>query len=81
MPPWTVVHQAPLSMGFPRQDTRMGCHFLLQRSFLIEVLNLHLLYWQVDSLPLSHQGSPTIDISTPQNEILRYQFNRIYTYI
>ena len=25
--PWTVVHQAPLSMGFPRQDYRSGLSF------------------------------------------------------
>ena len=25
--PWTVVHQAPLSMGFPNG---VGCHFPLQ---------------------------------------------------
>ena len=29
--PWTVVHQAPLSMGFP---TKGGCHFLLQGNIL-----------------------------------------------
>ena len=28
--PLTVAHQAPLSMGFPGKDTRVGCHFLLQ---------------------------------------------------
>ena len=28
--PWTVACQAPLSLGFPRQDTGIGCHFLLQ---------------------------------------------------
>ena len=28
--PWTIVHQAPLSIGFSRQDTGVGCHFLLQ---------------------------------------------------
>ena len=27
--PWTVAHQAPLSMGFSRQNTGVGCHFLL----------------------------------------------------
>ena len=27
---WTVAHQAPLSMGFSRQNTGVGCHFLLQ---------------------------------------------------
>ena len=25
--PWTVVHQAPLSMGFPRQEYRSGLLF------------------------------------------------------
>ena len=27
---WTVAYQTPLSMGFSRQDTGVGCHFLLQ---------------------------------------------------
>ena len=28
--PQTAAHQDPPSLGFSRQDTRMGCHFLLQ---------------------------------------------------
>ena len=28
--PWTVACQAPLSRGFSRQDSAMGCHLLLQ---------------------------------------------------
>ena len=28
--PWTAAHQAPLSMGFSRQNTGVGCHFLFQ---------------------------------------------------
>ena len=36
----------------------MGHHFLLQGIFLTQGSNLHLLHWQADSLPLSHQGSP-----------------------
>ena len=28
--PETVAHQAPLDMGFPGQNTGVGCHFLLQ---------------------------------------------------
>ena len=28
--PWTVAHQAPLSMGFSRQEYRLGCYALLQ---------------------------------------------------
>ena len=27
--PWTVAHQAPLSLGFSRQESWSGCHFLL----------------------------------------------------
>ena len=43
---------------FPRKNTGVGCHFLLQRIFPIWGLNLHLLHQQAVSLPLSHQGSP-----------------------
>ena len=39
------------------QNAGVGCHFLLQGIFLTQGLNLHLLDWQADSLPLSHQGS------------------------
>ena len=42
---------------FPGNNTRMGCHFLLQGIFLTQGLNLCFLYWQVNSLPLSHLGS------------------------
>ena len=49
---------------FPGKNTAVGCHFLLQGIFPTEGLNLcllHLLHWQVDSLPLvpprKHQPS------------------------
>ena len=54
--PWAVALQAPLSMEFSRQESVVGCHFLLQGIFQIQGLNpwlLHLLHWQDDSLPLS----------------------------
>ena len=35
----------------------MGCHFLLQRIFLTQGSNPHLLLWQASYLPLSHLGS------------------------
>ena len=60
---WTIVLQTSLSMGFSRQEyynTRVGWHFLLQGIFPTQWSNprlLHLLHWQVDSLPLSHLGS------------------------
>ena len=59
--PWTVAHQAPLSMEFSRQEYLGGCHFLLQRLSLTKGSNLHLLcllHWQVNSLSLGHLGSP-----------------------
>ena len=46
---WTVACQAPLCMGFPRQECWNGCHFLLQRIFPTQGSNLGLL--QADSLP------------------------------
>ena len=33
-----------------------GCHLLLQGIFPTQGLNLYLLHWQMDSLPLSHLG-------------------------
>ena len=43
----------------------MGCHFLPQGIFSTQKLNLRLLLllnWQVNSLPLSHLGSPMYSI-------------------
>ena len=57
---WTVAHQAPLSMGFSRQEY-WSYHFLLRGILLAQgssLCLLCLLCWQVDSLPLSHLGNP-----------------------
>ena len=44
--PWTVVCQAPLSMGFPRQEYWSGCHFLLQDCAKVSpVLNRRVWLW------------------------------------
>ena len=40
---WTIAHQAPLSMGFSRQESWSGSHALLQETFLTRGLNLCLL--------------------------------------
>ena len=58
--PWRVVHQAPLSMGFPGQEYWSGLPFPSPRD-LPDSLNpglLCLLHWQVDSIPLHYLGSP-----------------------
>ena len=66
--PWTVARWAPLSMGFPRQEYWSG--LLLQGIFLTQGLNLCLLHWQVDSLPLSLLGSPIL--LKRENEIFKF---------
>ena len=56
---------------FPCKNTGMGCHFLIQGTFptqgifLTQGSNpslLHLLYWQVNSLPLVPPGKPSVNI-------------------
>ena len=47
----------------PGMNTEVGCHALLQRIFLTQGSNSHLLWllhWQTDSLPLSHLGRPLL---------------------
>ena len=41
--PWAVAHQAPVSMGFSRQEYWSGLHVLLQEIFPTQGSNLHLL--------------------------------------
>ena len=43
--------------GSPGRNAGVVCHFLLWGLFLTWGSDLGLLHWQVDSLPLSHQGS------------------------
>ena len=38
-----------------------SAHFLSQGIFPTQGLIPHLLHWQVNSLPLSHQGSPAVE--------------------
>ena len=59
--PWTVEHQTSLSMAFSRQEHWSGLPFSVSGIFPTKGSNLcllHLLHWQMDSLPLSHLGSP-----------------------
>ena len=52
--PWTVAPQAPLAVGFYRQEYWSGLPFPSPGDLLSQGSNLHLLYRQVDSLSLSH---------------------------
>ena len=49
----THGHQVPLSMGISKQEYWSGCYFILEGILTDQGLNLCLLYWQTDSLPLS----------------------------
>ena len=51
------MHQAPLSMGFLRQECWSGLPFPSQGIFPNQGSNPGLLNLQMGSLPLSHQGS------------------------
>ena len=58
-----VACQVPLSMGFSRQEYWSGLQFPSPGIFPDQGSDPHLLHWQMDSLPMSHQGSPSIGYS------------------
>ena len=61
--PGTAARQAPLSMGFPRQEDWSGLPFLFQGIFPTQGSNLCLLcllHWQMVSLQPSQLGSPDV---------------------
>ena len=59
--PWTVAHQAPLSMGFPQQEYWSGLPFPSPGDLPDPGRDpglLRLLHWQADSLPLVPPVNP-----------------------
>ena len=57
-PPGTVALQTSLSMGFSKQEYCSGYPFPPPGDRPNPELNMHLLHWQVASLPLSQLESP-----------------------
>ena len=57
--PWSIAHQAPLSMGLPRQEYWSELPFPPAGDFPTQGSNACLLCWQVDTLSLSYLGGPT----------------------
>ena len=55
--PWTVAHQAPLSMEFSRREYWNGLSFASPGDLHDSGIRPLSLAWQVDSLTLSYQGS------------------------
>ena len=58
--PWTVAHKAPLFMGFPRQEYWNRLPFPPPGDLLDLGMESESPALQMDSLPLTHQGSPEI---------------------
>ena len=61
--PWTVAHQAPLSMGFPKQEYWNGLPFLSPGDLPNPGIEPASPARQADSLPLSHLGSHLGEVS------------------
>ena len=57
-PTWQPCRVPPWDS--PGKNSAVSFHFLFQGIFLTQGLNLHLLNWQADSLPLNHLGSPLL---------------------
>ena len=62
MTPSTIACQAPLSMGFPRQDYWRGLPFPSLGDLPDPGIELAPPALQADSLPPNHQGSPQEDV-------------------
>ena len=85
--PWTVAHQAPLSMGFPRLEYWSRLPFPSPGDLPepgIEPSLLHLLHWQVDSLPSEPPRKPTLLVAKviykpcQVNQIIYWLIDYIY---
>ena len=63
--PWTVVHQTPLSMGFPRQEYWSGLPFSSPGDLSNPEIEPRSPALEADSLPSDYQGSPR----SPGNEL------------
>ena len=66
MTPWTVACQGPLFMGFPRQESSSGFHFLLHGIFPIQGSNLGLLHCRQILYQLRLQES-NVTVCLPTN--------------
>ena len=60
--PWNVAYQAPLSMGFSRQEYWSGLPFPSPGDLLDPGFEPGLPHWRQTLYRLSHQGSPKMNI-------------------
>ena len=63
MTPWALDHQAPLSMGFPRQEYWSGLSFPSLGDLLDPEIKPGSPVLQTDSLPFEPPGKPSLTIN------------------
>ena len=63
--PWTVAHQTPLSLGFPRQEYWSGLPFSSPGDLPNPGIETA---WQADSLPPRHLESTLISLIALKSE-------------
>ena len=75
MTPGTVARQAPLSTGFPGQEywsVLPVISYARGSSQSTGQTHPRLLHWQADSLPLSHQESPSQSVFKVIIDIVKF---------
>ena len=72
---WSAVCQAPLSMGFSRQESGVGSHSLLQGIFPNQGLNRGLLHCRQILYHLRHQGSLQNRLNDIKHVSLVYKYD------
>ena len=70
--PWTVAHQAPLPMGFPRQEHWSGLPFPSPGDFPNPGIKPVSPALQVDSLPLSHHRHDSGILAIKKNKTMPF---------
>ena len=72
--PWTVALQAPLSVGFPRQEYWSGLPFPFSGDLPpgIKPAVLMSLHWQAHSLPLAPPGTHWNVIKNTENFVCQF---------
>ena len=79
--PWTVARCTPLSMGFFRQEYWIGLPFSPPRDLPNLEIKPMSPALQVDSLLLSHQGSPTKRVMIKFTEIETSRILPFFSYL
>ena len=76
--PWTLAHQAPLSVGFSRQEYWSGLPFPSPGIFLTQGSNPGLPHCRQMIYHLSHQGSPGKHTNEQNSKTLTEKYTKLH---